>query len=250
MKHSPALLGLAIAVAMIASACGGGSTETSSSSTTAAPTTAAPTTAAPTTATPTTAAPTTAAPTTAAPTTATPTTAAPTTAAPVRGVIQESFVGNVATEYTPGQRIVEGEVRVYFNNGTSGMIVAIYHGPGVADPTGLCPGNSIHNGTTWVNISNAPATEGACDGFPTDVGSVRVCTSGVMLYQTMIPNDAAGTLYGSLEANTENGLDGMTATATNQPGTPEIDYLADVFDISPMFTSDGSDEITCAAALT
>jgi len=129
-------------------------------------------------------------------------------------------------------------------------MVAIYHGPGVADPSDLCPGNSLHNGTTWVNVSNAPTTEGACDGFPTDVGSVRVCTSGVMLYQTMIPNDSSGTLYGSLEANTENGIDGMTATATNRPDTPPIDYAADVFDVSPMFTNDGSDEITCAAALT
>ena len=147
--------------------------------------------------------------------------------------------------------IVEGDVMVYFNNGSNGTLVAIYHGPGVADPTDKCPGNSIHDGSTWIHISNAPAAEGACDGFPTDRGSVRVCTSGVWLYQTMIPNDSAGTLFGSFEMWGDDGvIVGHTGQAVNQPGTPVIDYDADVYDISPMFTSDGSEEITCGPAMT
>ena len=31
-----------------------------------------------------------------------------------------------------------------------------------------------------------------CEGFPTDVGSVRICTSIVWLYNTKIPNDSDG----------------------------------------------------------
>ncbi len=166
----------------------------------------------------------------------------------VTGEINESFVGNVAMPYPAGPA-VEGEVRVYFNNGTDGTLVAIYHGEGLSDPTGLCPGNSLNAGG-FQFISNAPASEGACDGFPTEVGSVRVCTSNVWLYNTKIPNDSVGDVYGSLEKLVDGTYLGATAVATNSPGTPEIDYTADAYTISAMFTIDGATEITCAAPLT
>ena len=174
--------------------------------------------------------------------------APPASQVPAEGEILESFVGNVSMPYPTGPA-VDGEVRVYFNNGTDGTIVAIYHGPGLSDPTGLCPGNSLNSGG-FDFISNAPATEGACEGFPTDVGSVRVCTSNVWLYNTKIPNDSAGDLYGSLEKLVDGTFVGSTAVATNDPGTPPIDYTAPTYAISAMFTIDGATSITCADPLT
>ena len=99
-------------------------------------------------------------------------------------------------------------------------------------------------------VSNAPATKGACEGFPTDVGSVRVCTSNVWLYNTKIPNDSVGDLYGSLEKLVDGTFIGSTAVATNSPGTPPIDYTAPGYTISAMFTIDGATTITCDDPLT
>ena len=166
---------------------------------------------------------------------------------PTVGVISESFVGHPSVG-----NAVDGEVKVYFNNGESGFIVAIYHGAGLADPTGLCPGNSLNTGgNDFSFISNAPTSEGACpsDIFTTDVGSVRVCTSGVLLYQTMIPNDSEGLLFGSLEAVGPDGtIVGNYGNAPNTPGTPVIDYAADSYTISATLTDDdtgsGSDTQT------
>lgn len=169
------------------------------------------------------------------------------------GEIGESFVGNVTMPYPAGPA-VEGEVKVYFNNGTNGTIIAIYHGSGLSDPTGLCPGNSLFSGGDWILISNAPASEGACDeGFasePERVGSVRICTSNVWLYETKIPNDSEGDLYGSLERFVDGGYQGQTAVIPNQAGTPLIDYSMDGYALSPMFTSDGATEIKCDEPLT
>jgi len=227
LAQSKRLVGIFATLALLMAACGGGSgadaqtlvDDVLDTTTSAAPTTQAPST-------------------TVAPTT--------TTLEPMVGDIQESFVGTVTAPYS-GEAIVDGEVRVYFNNGSNGMLVAIYHGDGLADPTGLCPGSSLQaNGFEF--ISNAPATPGACDAFSTELGSVRVCTSNVWLYETHIPNDSAGVLWGSLEMNGPTGIVGMTGQATNQSGTPVIDYDADDYTISPMFTSDGATEITCDAA--
>jgi len=163
-------------------------------------------------------------------------------------MIEESFVGAVAEPYSPNP-IVDGEVKVYFDNGTDDTMIAIYHGPGLADPTGLCPGNSLFSGS-FQFVSNAPITDGACEGFTTDVGSVRLCSGNVWLYRTNIPNDSVGDLYGSVEILTDAGFEGLTAVATNTPGTPPIDYSADVYTIPAMFTSDGSTQISCDKPLT
>jgi hypothetical protein len=66
----------------------------------------------------------------------------------VWGDIGESFVGNVTDAYPAGPA-VEDEVKVYFNNGTDGTLVAIYHGPGLSDPAGLCLGNSLNDGSAF-----------------------------------------------------------------------------------------------------
>ncbi|GEM_PF-5969160 len=227
---------------VIVGACGGSSDDNSGDG---AATSAAPAEA---TEAPTTDAPTTAAPATAAPTTAAPTTAPPTTAAPVIGVIQESFVGTPTAPYA-GVEIADGEIRVYFNNGSHGTLIAIYHGAGTADPTDLCPGNSINAGGVFQNISNAPLTPGACDGIQTDRGAVRICSGGVWLYETHIPNDSEGILSGSVDKVVDGAIVGVTGQATNQPGTPVIDWAADSYVVSTMFTNDGSTEIFCGAAM-
>lgn len=239
-----ALLGVFVSLAVVAAACG--DSDDSSSTTTAAPaTSAAETTEAPATS----AAPTTEATTTTAP----PTTATPTTAAPVMGVIEESFVGAPSNQAYGDEQIVDGDISVYWNNGSNGTLIAIYHGTGTADPTGLCPGNSLQTATGFQHVSNAPLTEGACEGFPTDVGSVRVCTGGVWLYETKIPNDSEGFLWGTIEKSPDGtvaNISGLTGQAQNQAGTPVIDYSADGYTLSAMFTNDGSTEITCDAPLT
>ncbi len=165
---------------------------------------------------------------------------------PVTAEILESFVGATLA----GAPVVDAEVMVYWNNGSNGTLIGIYHGPGLADVTGLCPGNSLNAGGAFSFVSNSPADAGACDGFPTPVSSVRVCSSNVWLYESLIPNDSEGTIFGSLERSVDGGIANMTSMAVNTPGTPEIDYSADVYTIPAMFTSDGSTEITCAAALT
>ena len=113
-------------------------------------------------------------------------------------------------------------------------VIAIYHGTGTADPTGLCPGNSLQTATAFLHISNAPLTDGACDGFPSDVGSVRICTGGVWLYQTNIPNDSEGLLYGTVEKS-EDGtvatISGITGQSQNRPDTPVIDWDADGYSL-------------------
>lgn len=157
-------------------------------------------------------------------------------------------MGAVTQPYA-GVSVADDEIRVYFNNGSNGTIIAVYHGPGTANPEGLCPGNSIAT-TQFEYISNAPLVAGACEGFPTDVGSVRICEANVWLYETKIPNDTEGTLFGSVEAWVDGTITGQTGQALNVAGTPVIDYNADIFDVDGMFTSDGRTEITCQAPLT
>ena len=162
---------------------------------------------------------------------------------PVRGEILESSVGSELSQHSGDP--LAGPVSVSWNNGSNGNLIAVYYGDGMADLTGLCPGNSIQVGDDFDLISNTPAAPGACDGFPTDRASLRVCTSAVVLYETLIPNNSEGVLWGSLEWNSDEGIVGMTSQSVNAPDTPEINYDADVYDISPMFTNDGATEIAC-----
>lgn len=162
-----------------------------------------------------------------------------------RSTITESFVGAPLVPYGDST-IVDGEVKAYWNNGSNGTLVAIYHGAGLSDLTSLCPGNSAFTDGAFQYVTNTPAGAGACDGFPTPTSSLLVCTSNVILYQSAIPNNTVGDLYASLEWSLEDGsISGMSGVSVNQPDTPEIDFDARVFDISPMFTSDGASEITC-----
>ena len=164
-----------------------------------------------------------------------------------RGTITESFVGAPLAPYGDSN-IVDGEVKAYWNNGSNGTLVAIYHGAGLADLTSLCPGNSAFTDGAFQYVTNTPAGAGACTDFPTPTAALLVCTSNVILYQSAIPNNTVGDLYASLEWRLEDGsISGLTGVSVNQPDTPEIDFEARVFDISPMFTSDGASEITCEA---
>ena len=85
---------------------------------------------------------------------------------------------------------------------------------------------------------------------PLLVGSVRICDANVWLYQTKIPNDTTGTLFGSVEAWVDGVITGQTGQAVNTAGTPVVNYDADRFLVDAMFTSDGRTEIDCAAPLT
>ena len=167
---------------------------------------------------------------------------------PVRSEIMESFVGATLAP-GPGDVSVDGEVKVYWNNGSNGTLIAIYHGPGIADPTGMCPGNSIQTEAGFDHVTNTPAADGACDGFPTPTSAVRVCTGDVWLYETQIPNDSEGVLWGSLEMNSDGGIVGLNSQALNTPNTPVIEYSAENYNIAAMFTSDGSTQITGGPAL-
>ena len=77
-----------------------------------------------------------------------------------------------------------------------------------------------------------------------------MCTSNVWLYNTKIPNDSAGQVFGSLERLVDGEFHGQTAVAQNSPGTPPIDYTADAYTITAMFTIDAATEIFCENALT
>lgn len=168
----------------------------------------------------------------------------------VTAAIEESFVGATLALYPGSESIVDGEVMVYWNNGSNGTLIAIYHGEGMSDLSQLCPGNSIATSAGFVNVTNTPADAGACDSFPTPTSSLRTCTGDVVLYETAIPNDSEGTLFGSLEWNSEAGIAGMTSQATNVADTPEILFEADVFTLPAKFTTDGSTEITCGEIIT
>jgi hypothetical protein len=105
--------------------------------------------------------------------------------------------------------------------------VVAYAGLDVSNSSPLCPGNSILTGAGFQHVSNAPTEEGACEGFPTlttdpEVGPM-VCQE-TLLYVTAIPSNLQGTLFGTLEALTEDGdLIGLTSTAQSAPEMPEID---------------------------
>ncbi len=116
----------------------------------------------------------------------------------------------------------------WFTSG--GFYVVAYYGLDLEASGALCPGNSILSGGGWLNISNAPTEEGACEGFPTltddpDVGPIDC--HGTLFYRTAIPSDLQGTLFGTLEMLDEEGnLVGMTSQAESTTDMLEIDLAA------------------------
>ena len=116
----------------------------------------------------------------------------------------------------------------WFTSG--GFYVVAYYGLDLEASGPLCPGNSILSGGGWLNISNAPTEEGACEGFPTltddpDVGPIDC--HGTLFYRTAIPSDLQGTLYGTLEMlDAEGNLAGMTSQAESTTDMLEIDLAA------------------------
>ena len=116
----------------------------------------------------------------------------------------------------------------WFTSG--GFYVVAYYGLDLEASGALCPGNSILAGGGWLQISNAPTEEGACEGFPTltddpDVGPIDC--HGTLFYRTAIPSDLQGTLYGTLEMlDAEGNLVGMTSQAESTTEMLEIDLEA------------------------
>ncbi len=166
------------------------------------------------------------------------------------GQIPENTSGWVLQPYA-GADITSGPVNIYWYRGANGgNYIALYTGPGIAAAAGLglCPGNSIAT-TSFMHISNAPSEPGACDGFPTDVGRVQVCDHGIWIYDTMIPGDLEGTLFGSLEWNSDAGITGLTSQVEATPDMAEFTAGLASYTVPPWFTDDGSSSIECAEAI-
>lgn len=175
------------------------------------------------------------------------TTAAPATEEP-EGVIPELNVGAALQPYGT-EDITQGQVVVYWYRGAGGgNYIALYTGEGIASASGLklCPGNSIAT-DTWYHITNAPAEDGACEWGPQDVGSLQVCDHGVWIYETAIPGDMEGDLYGSLEwtslaTGEPTGLTSVTKTSADMP---EFEAGLASYSLPPWFTPDGASVINC-----
>ena len=163
------------------------------------------------------------------------------------GQIPENNSGWVLQPYGDSD-ITAGAVNIYWYRGADGgNYIALYTGPGIAEAEGLalCPGNSIAT-TSFMHISNAPSEPGACDGFPTDPGEVQVCTHGIWIYDTLIPGDLEGTLFGSLEWNSDAGITGLTSQVDTMPDMPEFEAGPASYTVPPWLTDDGSSAIECA----
>lgn len=185
-------------------------------------------------------------------TTTTTTATTSTTSAPsVEGTIPDPTSGATLVPYAD-ENITAGDVFVYWYRDTaSGNYVALYTGPGIAGAAGqaLCPGNSLL-AADFVNVSNTPVEEGSCDGFPTDVASVQVCSGDVWIYRTLIPGDLEGTLYGSVEWNSTDGtVKGLTSQFPSDSEIGEFEFGLESYALWSGFTSDGSSQITCGGPM-
>lgn len=231
---SRSLASIALALMLVAAACGDDTSGTEAPDTPApadtTTATAAPTsTAAPTTTT--TAATTT---TTAAPTTTT--TAAPTTtvAALPDTALQASIedgdgykFGNIAGAATADELPfpLGGAITARWYTAGDRWVV-VYDGLDVAASGALCPGNSILNAASggFEFISNSPTPGAQCVGAPNVVdGAVLMC-NGQVSYMTEIPTGIAGTLFASIEVYPGDGNNLGASVAIPTDGTgPEID---------------------------
>ena len=178
--------------------------------------------------------------------------AATTTEAPAdaEGTIPEIDSGQTLTPHGT-EDITTGPVVIFWYKGTGGTYLALYTGQGIAEGAGLalCPGNSIAT-TEFLHISNTPSEAGACDSFPTVVASIQVCDHGVWIYETVVPIDLEGTLFGSLEWNSAAGITGLTSQTPTAADTPEFEYGLASYAVPSSMTDDGSSVITCVGAST
>lgn len=226
-------LGLVLAVGLVLSACGGGTTDgdTGATDTTGGSDNEVTTTSLAAETTTTTSAP-------------TPTT----TVAETVGMIPDPSTGVTLVPYA-GENVTTGDVFLYWYRDTSaGNYLALYTGPGIAGAAGLalCPGNSIA-APDFIHVSNTPVEDGSCDGFPTATASIQVCSGDVWIYESAIPGDLEGTLYGSLEWNSADGtIKGLTGQLATTPDMPEFEYGLSSYTLWDGFTSDGSSQITCS----
>lgn len=222
-------------IALMVASCGGGDSSEDTTTTTVAEAEATTTTAAAATTS------------TAAPATTTTAAATTTTTDAGAGTIPDPSSG---ATLVPGfdEDITAGDVYVYwYRDSASGNYLALYAGPGIAGAEGmaLCPGNSIA-APDFMNVSNTPVEDGSCQDFPTEQSSVQVCTGGVWLYQTLIPGDLEGTLWGSLEWNADDGtIKGLYSQFPTSPDLPSFEYGLASYSLWDGFTSDGSSVITC-----
>lgn len=106
----------------------------------------------------------------------------------------------------------------------------------------VCPGSSMEvSPATFDFNSNTPTEEGACEGFTTPEATVRRCGSA-LVYQSLVPMDAEGTLYASLERpDGQGGIEGITSMVqADAAAAPAIDPTASAY-----LTPDG--EFACDA---
>jgi hypothetical protein len=170
-----------------------------------------------------------------------------TTVATAEGSIPDPVAGATLVG-DPTTDITAGDVFVYwYRDAGSGKYLAVYTGPGITGSSGqqLCPGNSIA-APDFMYVSNTPIEDGSCEGFPTEAASVQVCSGDVWLYQTAIPGDVEGTLYGSLEWSADDGsIQGKYSQFPTSTEIGEFEYGLGSYDLWDGFTSDGSSTITC-----
>ncbi|HYF46996.1 MAG TPA: hypothetical protein VD926_12340 [Acidimicrobiales bacterium] len=144
---------------------------------------------------------------------------------PVAGTLEEAYG---APDADP---IVEpGTAGVQWYAG-AGTWVAVFIGLDLEGLGPLCPGTSVETGPgTFLHVSNTPTEDGACEGFTNPEATVRRCGE-VLVYETLIPLDVEGTLYGSVERAADGGIEGITSRAEADPGqAPDIDPQAPAYD--------------------
>jgi hypothetical protein len=105
----------------------------------------------------------------------------------------------------------------------------------------FCPGSSIEvSPDAFEGVSNTPTEPGACEGYTTPEASMQRCGE-VLIYDTLIPMDAQGTLYGSVGVPVEGGSYGVLGTVEADPASaPPLEPGAEAYS-----TPDG--EVTCSS---
>jgi len=159
------------------------------------------------------------------PTTTAETEASPVEDSPVAAVLEEAYGA-------PGaEPILEpGTAGVLWYDGGETW-VAVFVGADLDALGPLCPGSSLETGPgTFEFVSNTPTEEGACEGFTNPEASVRRCGTA-LVYESLIPMDATGTLYGSIERAADGGIEGITSMVdADASSASPIDLAATAYD--------------------